>query len=364
MRFRLRPTRLACILLLILFTSILFHIRSASYDTYDKPIPYIGPYQSLNPEAAHGFLPLQKSIDLCQTRRLDAYTTRDRRRKVYDLFLISTEMDWAEIRFNELSPEVDYFIVLESDQTFQEEPKPLHFQNNLHLFQPFHPKIIHQVVNLTTTNLLAGNTWAREHFTRNALFDQVLASLTGDQAPQQGDVLIVGDVDEIPRVSTLTVLRNCAFPPRVTLLSHFYYYSFQWLHRGAQWPHPQATFYNGPDLTIQPESLRNDPSHLELWNAAWHCSSCMSTLAEVMGKITSFSHKAYNHPYILDPEKLLAKIKRGEDIFERRDQVFDRVDENMDVPGFLLREENRASFGYMLDRDGAGAGFRDMVGTG
>lgn len=90
----------------------------------------------------------------------------------------------------------------------------------------------------------------------------------------------------------------------------------------------------------------------------------MSTLAEVMGKITSFSHKAYNHPYILDPEKLLAKIKRGEDIFERRDQVFDRVDENMDVPGFLLREENRARFGYMLDRDGAGAGFRDMVGTG
>lgn len=39
-----------------------------------------------------------------------------------------------------------------------------------------------------------------------------MLSLTGDQAPEQGDVLLVGDVDEIPRISTLTALRNCAYP--------------------------------------------------------------------------------------------------------------------------------------------------------
>ena len=98
-------------------------------------------------------------------------------------------------------------------------------------------------------------------------------SLTGAQAPNQGDVLLVGDIDEIPRIDTLTALRNCAFPPRVTLRTQMYYYSYQWLHRGELWHHPQATYFNGKD-TIKPESLRMDKADAELYMTGWHCSSC------------------------------------------------------------------------------------------
>ncbi|MCJ1457998.1 hypothetical protein MMC28_008367 [Mycoblastus sanguinarius] len=322
-------------------------------------IPYAGPSIALNPEAEHGFMPLGIAQEFCQRRRFDVYSTRDRRRKVYDLFLINTELDWAEIRLNELYDEVDYFIVLEAATTFQEGPKPLHFYNNWAYFEPFHSKIIHKVVNFTGVNIPRGDTWERERFTRNALFDQAIAILDGPHAPAQGDVLVVGDVDEIPRLSTVTTLRNCAFPPRVTLRSHFYYYSFQWLHRG-DWPHPQATFFNGASETIRPQDLRLGKPHAELYHAAWHCSSCMPTLQHLIIKIESFAHKVYNHPYILDPQKLSQKIRNGEDIFERKNEIFDRVNDNLDIPKFLLKEENRQRFGYILDRDPPNANFQDL----
>ena len=93
------------------------------------------------------------------------------------------------------------------------------------------------------------------------------------QTPNQGDVLLVGDIDEVPRIGTLTALRNCAFPPRVTLRTQMYYYSYQWLHRGDLWHHPQATYFDG-SKTIRPESLRTGQADVELYMTGWHCSSC------------------------------------------------------------------------------------------
>ena len=100
-----------------------------------------------------------------------------------------------------------------------------------------------------------------------------MLSLTGAQAPNEGDVLLVGDIDEMPRVETLTALRNCAFPPRVTLRIQTYYYSYQWLHRGEMWHHPQATYFNGTN-TVRPGSLRVDKADEELFMSGWHCDSC------------------------------------------------------------------------------------------
>ena len=346
---------------LILLYALSYVPRDAYWHTEDKTnVPYKGPHLALNlGDPSLGFLSPQDASTFCQRRRLDIYESRAERRKVYDLFLINTELDWLEIRLNELDEEVDYFVILESDTTFQENPKPLHFQDNYSKFEPFHSKIIHRIVNFTGSSLPAGDTWEHERFTRNALFTQALSSLSGEQAPTQGDVLVIGDVDEVPRLSTLTTLRNCAFPPRVTLRSHFYYYSFQWLHRGEQWAHPQATFFNGLEDTIKPEDLRTGKPHLELYNAAWHCSSCMQTMQHLVNKIESFSHKGYNDPYILNPQRLLEKVRKGEDLFERETEVFDRLDDNMDVPKYLLQDGNRPKFAYMLDRDPPNANFQD-----
>lgn len=320
---------------------------------------YSGPDIAKIEESKNGFLALRDATAFCQRRRWDVYATRDRPRKVYDLFLINTELDWLEIRMNELSAEVDYFVILESATTFQQGDKPLYLLDNWSRFKPFHDKIIHQVVNWTGVRLPDGDTWEHERFIRNAMFDQVILSLSGQQAPAQGDVLLVSDVDELPRTSTVKALRNCAFPPRVTIRSQFYYYSFQWQHRGEQWAHPQATYYNGPKGTVRPEDLRSGKSDAELFNGAWHCSSCMPSLNDMVNKITSFSHKGWNQPYFTDRRRLLRVVRQGVDIFEREGEEYDRIDDNPDIPNYLRQEEVRDRFAYLLDRDPEDANFRD-----
>ena len=320
---------------------------------------YAGPEIALTEDGEHGFLPLRVAQGFCQRRRWDVYSTRNRRRKVYDLFLINTELDWLEIRLNELDTQVDYFVVLESATTFQQGSKPLYLQDNLSRFQPFQHKIIHRVLDDSNVEIPKDDAWEHERFTRNALFDQVLLSLAGPQAPSQGDVLLIGDIDEIPRINTLTALRNCAFPPRVTLRSQMYYYSYQWLHRGEQWHHPQATYFNGQQ-TVRPEDLRVGETDAELYSSAWHCSSCFPTMKDLKNKITSFSHKGYNQPYFLETERLLEKVRTGEDLFEREKELYDRIDDNADIPKYLCKEKNRQRFAYMLDRDPQNANFQDL----
>ena len=88
-----------------------------------QPRPaFSGPRQALIEDAEHGFLSLREARDVCQRRRWEPYATRDRPRKVYDLFLINTELDFLEIRLNELDREVDYFVILESSMLFSWKP--------------------------------------------------------------------------------------------------------------------------------------------------------------------------------------------------------------------------------------------------
>lgn len=361
--FRQRPAR-ALTLLLFLFFSCLtlwisFHASADERRIKSAP-PYRGPREAAIEEGQHGFLPLAEATAFCQRRRWEPYATRDSRRKVYDMFLISTELDFLEVRLHELKDDVDYFVILESATTFQMSPKPLHLQDNLARFSNFSHQIIHRVLDTSSARIATGDTWGHERFARNALLEQALLSLTGPEAPGPGDVLVVGDVDEILRAETVRALRNCAFPARVTLRSQMYYYSYQWLHRGLLWHHPQATYFAGAADTVRPETLRSGPAAAELGMAGWHCSSCFASMADLQTKITSFSHKVYNHPYILDRDRLLQKIRRGEDMFERIGEVYDRIDDNLDVPRYLRGEEARAKFKYMLDRDPPNANFQDV----
>ena len=322
---------------------------------------FTGKHQALIEAGENGFLPLIEAREVCQHRRWEPYATRDRRRKVYDLFLINTELDFLEIRLNELEKEVDFFIILESATTFQNTPKPLYLNASLSKFAAFDSKIIHRILDPSGLKKISkDDAWELERHARNALFDQAMLSLTGAAAPNEGDVLLVGDVDEIPRTGTLTALRNCAFPPRVTLRSQMYYYSYQWLHRGSLWHHPQATYFAGPEKTVRPESLRMDEADVELYMSGWHCSSCFGTMADLKNKITSFAHKSYNQPYFLETSRLLEKVRRGEDLFEREGELYDRVDNNPDVPTYLQTDDNRHKFAYMLDRDPSNANFQDL----
>ncbi|PGH34787.1 beta-1,4-mannosyl-glycoprotein beta-1,4-N-acetylglucosaminyltransferase [[Emmonsia] crescens] len=321
-------------------------------------------HQTLNSIHQNG-LTDKKAQDLCGLYKWPVYQRQQQRRngdhnspppvrKVYDIFLLNTELDWLEIRLNELNDHVDYFVIVEANTTFTNRPKPTLLTDPViwAKFSRFHHKIIHHLVEGHGGN--ARKAFDREKFQRDSGFTQVFPTLGKPgakhpnaakpaAAPQLGDVIIVSDIDEIPRPATVTLLRTCSFPRRVNLRSRFYYYSFQWLHKGPDWAHPQATYYEGIEKTIKPDNLRGGGSILrnlfgpkaDLFNASWHCSSCFATVKEMQTKIVSFSHTEFNRPEFMNKEHIVEVVRTGKDLFDRRGQVYVRVQENQDVPAYL-----------------------------
>ncbi|EPE04734.1 glycosyl transferase family 17 protein [Ophiostoma piceae UAMH 11346] len=339
--------------------------------------------------AAHGWRPFSLP------------TSAARPRRVYDLIMVNDELDWLEVRLNTTFDDVDYYVIVEAPLTFTGLDKPLTIRDNWQKFAPYHAKMLYHQLQYPP-NFNPPRAWDREDLQRDAMMLQVLAPgavPTGTDpsaqvdldtvTPQHGDVLVVADVDEIPRPDTLRALRLCEFPRRLTLASQFYYYSFQFRHRGPEWQHPQATFYDGPGNTILPVHLRNGDggrglsfgkggslvsklfgvlsapvtallrSHdkAEMPNAGWHCSSCYATMAELMHKLESVSHTWMNQDYFRNPERAAHHVRLGLDLWDRESEVYDRIDGNKDLPQYLLTQPER--FRYLLNRDGNSAGFSD-----
>ncbi|RSL97130.1 hypothetical protein CDV31_013198 [Fusarium ambrosium] len=344
-----RATTKALIILTFLVLFVLFFLPTA-------PVHF---------EDARSFLPFSEAVEFCGDLRWNVYPHRRNHRKIYDLVLASSELDWLEIRINELHHHVDYFVIVESTHTFTGSDKPLHVKESLGSFDKFRHQIIHHV--LVDENLEFNTTWDREEFQRNAMFDQVFPKLAGPQKPNHGDVIMVSDMDEIPRPSTLIVLRNCDFPRLLTLSSQLYYYSFEWLHKGPAWPHPQATFYDG-DQTIRPVPLRDigqwdtkTPPDAIIMNSAWHCSSCFPKVNDVVNKIQSFSHTEYNKPQFVDRSEIVRRVRQGLDLFDRESEKYHHVPGNKDLPEYI--QANPDQFGYLLSRQQPNANFEDYVVT-
>ncbi|EER38729.1 glycosyl transferase [Histoplasma capsulatum var. duboisii H88] len=377
---------------LILYVSIFLLSIVGLYSwIYSSPPQYIGEtLQNINHQNG---LTKHQANELCGLYNWPVYDPRQGNnqntphpaRKVYDIFLLNTELDWLEIRLNELNDQVDFFVIVESNTTFTGHPKPL-LLTDLSVwakFAPFHHKIIHHIVEGDGETVR--KAFDREKFQRDAGFTQLFPTLGQPNAksplallpataPQLGDVIIVSDIDEIPRPATVTLLRICSFPRRVNLRSRFYYYSFQWLHKGPDWAHPQATYYEGLENTIKPDDLRMGRGgsivqklfgpKADLFNASWHCSSCFATVKEMQTKITSFSHTEYNRPEFMSKEHIVEVVRTGKDLFDRPSQVYERVRSNLDVPAFLKGEAEKKRFRYMLDRDGKDGGFVDFDSSG
>lgn len=252
------------------------------------------------------FLSPKEAVSVCRGHGFGVEATQQNKRKVYDLVLLSTELDWLEIRLHTLAQYVDYFVIVESATTFTGKPKPLYLRDNWELFSEFHDKIIHRVVN---DPVQSQRIWDHEDYFRNSLLRSVFPNLEGtSKQANPGDVLIVSDMDESIRPGTILLLRHCHIPARLTLRTDFYYYSFQWQHRGPQWPHPDVTVFRGPG-TLSPNDLRQGLlgdgwapvasirrwwDRETLWNAGWHCSSCFGTVEEMRTKMHSFSHQGWN----------------------------------------------------------------------
>jgi beta-1,4-mannosyl-glycoprotein beta-1,4-N-acetylglucosaminyltransferase len=124
--------------------------------------------------------------------------------KIYDCFSFFNELDILEIRLNILNDYVDYFVIVESRQTFCGDEKPLYYSENKDRFKKWNHKIIHHVMldypqdqeiyqkALISPNVGDGaDNWLREFYQKESPI-RALETICSDD-----DIIFLSDVDEI-----------------------------------------------------------------------------------------------------------------------------------------------------------------------
>ena len=135
------------------------------------------------------------------THVLKTLAVRSEPRRVIDAVPFFNELEMLRVRFEELDPVVDKFVLVESAMTHSGKPKPLHFEDNRSRFEPWLDKIVHVVMETLPDSL---DHWVRERSQRDGIHDGV--AQTG-ALPE--DLLLVSDTDEIPRRSTVRAMSWC-----------------------------------------------------------------------------------------------------------------------------------------------------------
>lgn len=171
--------------------TFLRRISSAQVDMSPLPTPVSNANTS-------GFMPLNEAEEMCASLDMPVWPNRTQRRKIYDLTLINTELDWLEIRLNEIWQEVDYFVIVEATRTFTNKPKKLYLQEELrrrnNRFEKFGSQIIYHILDIDIMKVdygALGSHKDREKYQRNANFEIFLPTLINEQQPLPGDVLII-----------------------------------------------------------------------------------------------------------------------------------------------------------------------------
>lgn len=111
--------------------------------------------------------------------------------------MFKDEIDLLQIRLLELQNHVDFFVIVESNLTNTNRPKPWIFEQNIDKFRPYLSKI--RYIKYISPGI--DNPWHNENSQRCAI-NQGIADAGSD------DLIIVADVDEIPRAESIDLIRD------------------------------------------------------------------------------------------------------------------------------------------------------------
>jgi beta-1,4-mannosyl-glycoprotein beta-1,4-N-acetylglucosaminyltransferase len=220
---------------------------------------------------------------------------------IVDGFTFFNELDILSIRLEELYPVVDKFVVVESDITFRGKPKPYYFEQNQKMYYKYMDKI--EYVKLQDSNTYNSDEhlapWEREKWQRNQI-GQGFAGLDEDA------MVIVSDVDEIPRRSTLQGLEV----QEITSINmDMYYYSLNVY--GGKWG---AAKILPKRLFTTAQEMRAFEAKKWIDDAGWHFSY-LGDPASIAMKIQSFSHWELDTPTVTDLEAIKRRMQSVQDIW-------------------------------------------------
>ncbi len=260
--------------------------------------------------------------------------------KIYDCFQFFNELDLLEIRLELLYDKVDYFVISETDKTHSNLPKELIFEQNKELFKKYSNKIIHIKESLPEDILSPQKKLTQSSY--NNQYNTIIDIFIGESEKElkkfptfardymqrefiklglinceEGDYIMVSDLDEIPNPEVIEKIKNERLINHCVMMDCHNFYINNIAH--TNWYGTYVTEYKNTK-TSSLTHLRNERVNMnKLFESGWHLSF-VGGPDRVKTKIQSYSHQEYNNSSFLN--NVENNINSNKDLFFRTNLTY------------------------------------------
>jgi beta-1,4-mannosyl-glycoprotein beta-1,4-N-acetylglucosaminyltransferase len=229
-------------------------------------------------------------------------------------------LELLELRLSELEDVVDHHVLVELPMTFRGEGKPLHYLNNRGRFTRWNHKIIH----ITPAVYPVGPHPTTDWFQRRQIGQGF-----GSALPE--DLLVIGDVDEIPNRTVIAELKAKPKTHPVAMVQKLYYHKVNML---SPTPWVGTVIMPRGMKEIDCQKIRDDRYFFpRVENGGWHLT-WLGDGKRILKKLNDLDCEKENaiyppkQPLVMPPHdaEVLDRMSRsGEDLFGRKDRAFQRT---------------------------------------
>lgn len=213
------------------------------------------------------------------------------------------EDDVFLLRYKELSPYVDKFIVLEARETHRGKPKSIRFAHS-HLPKVEHLILDHYPVDGTDDNAASARDWYGRDY------------LTYHLGAQPNDWVMISDMDEIPNLESVNWLSTININGYSNVFAFEQYLSYYYINYRAdyKWYGTKLAQRKSFNQLGDIRRMHKDQC-VVIPDGGWH-ASYLNGVTAIQNKLESFCHadmvKDAN-----DIENILFAMARGVDLFGR-----------------------------------------------
>lgn len=244
-------------------------------------------------------------------------------RKIVSITPYNNEKHILDLRINILEDVVDHFYTVEATKTFSGLDKPMTAKTVVH------PK--HTVVEIEFPEHLG--VWDREHYQRNVILD--LDGYNDD------DIVLITDLDEIPRPETLAKLVDVFDPDfsySLEMRIYQYYLNNENVGEGV-WYKPKAVSvgryrsegFNATNLRMYEQSIA-------VPNAGWHWTF-IGDSEFIKKKITDYAHQEFNNAQTFD--NIEQRMADNMDTLGRPYELITRDIDGDEFPDYLKKNKEK-----------------------
>lgn len=273
---------------------------------------------------------------------------------IYDCIPFFNELDILKLRMQIMAPYVDKFVLEESTVTFSGQKKEMIFADNREMFREFEDKIVYIAVD--DSPMSGVTTHERDKFQKNQL-------IRGMAECRPDDIVIFGDVDEIPNPETLQKILKNFDPTRIYHLAQRMFYCFLNMEEVSgnllsitgefpgiarkQWLGTKiCSFGNLPEegIVYLREVSPEDPRSVRVAEGGWHfgyMGGDRDVAKRISVKVQAAAHQEYNKSRYLN--EAVDRLLCGEDIFGRSAR-FVRVPIDESYPAYLREHQEEYAF--------------------